>query len=394
MAEERANAESADVAAVADVANVADVDRVLVGRVAARVKGGLEVETLEGLAFCSLRQADDRGGETASALIGAERDFAVIGQRPDGVLLLSRRRLLDRERRDRLAEAGDRLTEGARVRTRVVRLSEHGVTVVLLEGPDAGLEGHVRREELAHGRPPRPSDVLRVGEEIEAQVRRFDATTGALALSRRAVLPEPWREAERELRPGATIEGRLLRATEFGAFIEIRPGVEGLLHRDEVPDAAWPRLEEATAAGAMMCLLVVSIDAGRRRAELVPAPAGLEPGERFVWPALRRGDVLEAPVERSGRDGVWLWLGPGRHGFIDRRELGRDEVPEAFPLGTLLRVEVVLLERGGRLAQLSRRKAQRRDERDAVNDWRRRNAPVALNTLGALLEKARAERRG
>ena len=143
-----------------------------------------------------------------------------------------------------------------------------------------------------------------------------------------------------------------------------------------------------------MCLLVVSIDAGRRRAELIPAPAGLEPGERFVWPALRRGDVLEAPVERSGRDGVWLWLGPGRHGFIDRRELGRDEVPETFAVGTVLRVEVVSLERGGRLAQLSRRKAQRRDERDAVNDWRRQNAPVALNSLGALLEKARAERRG
>ncbi len=364
----------------------------LIGRISGRVKGGVEVETPNGPGFCSLRQTDERGGETASSLIGNQLEFAVLGRRPDGVLLLSRRRLLEQDRQQGLAEAATRFVPGARLRARVVRVSEHGAAVVVLGAPGEGLEGHIRREELAHGRVLRPGDLLYAGQEIEAEVRRFDPRSGSLSLSRKAVLPEPWKEAERELPRGCVVEGQLLRAAEFGVFIEIRAGVEGLLHREEVPEKAWEALAAATAAGATMLLLVFAIDSKRRRAELLPAPAGLEPGQRFVWPNLRRGDVIEAPVERIDREGLWIDLGPGRHGFVDRRELGSGEQPENFKPGQVLRLEIGMVERGGREVQLSRKRAVKRDERQVVDEWRRENGPAALNTLGALLEKARSER--
>ena len=164
------------------------------------------------------------------------------------------------------------------------------------------------------------------------------------------------------------------------------------MHREEVPEKAWEALAAATAAGATMLVLVFAIDSKRRRAELLPAPAGLKPGQRFVWPNLRRGDVIEAPVERIDREGLWIDLGPGRHGFVDGRELGSGEQPENFKPGQVLRLEIGMVERGGREVQLSRKRAVKRDERQVVDEWRRENGPAALNTLGALLEKARSER--
>jgi len=361
------------------------------GRVAGVVKGGFEVLLGEERAFCASSHISLKRIEDASVFLGQELDFHVLSPAAEGRRLsLSRRKILAEEQRARRAEVRDRLVAGAELTGRVVRLASFGAFVDL-----GGREGLVHVSEIAHGHVEDPAEQLYVGQEVRVRVLRIESGGKKISLSMKALAPDPWDELVRDLSPWSVVEGRLSRVAPFGAFLDLAPGVEGLLPVDELPRGALPHLEEAARTHRRMAVVVLEVDRRRRRVELAPAPPGRQPGEKVERVALRRGETATGRVTEVGPAGVFVRFGPGQIGLIAHAEMGTPRGSDHaadFPKGTEVTAEVLAVEAGGRRAHLSRKRTLRREERAEVERHMKTQAEERFPTLGDLLRQAREKR--
>jgi small subunit ribosomal protein S1 len=368
---------------------------VVAGRVVGLVKGGFEVDTPLGPGLCSSGQIGPGKLRDASSFLGKDLDFEILSAQ-EGRLRLSHRRVAEREANRHVRALRDKIRPGMRLRGRVVRLTEFGAFVDL-----GGVEGMVHVSEISHRRVEDPADELAVGQDVEVEVLRAPRgdTDGAsrprgggrISLSIKATLTDPWDEVEKRFPLWTVADGRIERVTEFGAFVEIAPGVEGLLHDQELPRGALARLAELVGDVRSLACLVVEVDRKRRRVGLAPAPAGLEAGARIEPLRLRNGQVVEGPVESVEPGAVLVRLGPGQLGVIPNAEMGTERGTDhrtAFPPGTRIEAEVTRVEAGGRRARISRKRAQRKAERAEIERYARTHSDVGLSTLGDLLKQA------
>lgn len=378
------------------------VPQLVRGRIAGLVKGGFEVDTPDGPGFCSLAQVDARRVTDASSFLNREMEFAITGRdEASGRLKLSRRKLIERESRERALELRRQIVPNAVLKGRIARLTEFGAFVDL-----GGVEGMVHVSEVSHRRVERPTEVLEVGQEVSVRVLRAGRpqsgrgkgrSTGRIALSIKGAQEDPWKRAAERFLPWHVADGRIVRVAEFGAFVELAPGVEGLLHTSELPKGALAKLEEASKDGALMAVLVLEVDAGRRRISLGAAPGGLAAGERVEPLALKVGKNVVGRVEEIQPGAVLVRLGPGQSGVIPNPEMGTPRGTDhkaEFPVGTEIEAEVLRVESDGRRARLSRKRAQRREEREEIARHAQRQSIPSLSTLGDLLQRARGEKEG
>ena len=371
------------------------------------VKGGFEVETPQGPGFCSLSQIDARRVTDASSYLNQELEFVVSGQDEEtGRLRLSRRKVVEREEKDRLGELRASIVPGAVLSGRVARLTDFGAFVDL-----GGIEGMVHVSEISHRRIERPAEVLGVGQEVQVRVlraakgagkgasadgkkgeRRGKRRSGRVALSIKGAEADPWSDAAEKFQPWQVADGRIVRVAEFGAFVELAPGIEGLLHESELPKGALSKLEEASQGGGVLAVLVLEVDRKRRRIALAPAPGSLAAGEHVEPVPLKPGQILAARVEEVQAGAVVVRIGPGQLGIIPNPEMGTPRGTDHkadFPAGTELEAEVLRVESGGRRARLSLKRAQRRQERAEVARYAKSQSVESLSTLGDLLDRAR-----
>jgi small subunit ribosomal protein S1 len=246
------------------------------GTVTAVIKGGVEVTVSGVRAFCPISQLDDRYVADAAGFVGQRLSFRITRLeegRGKGInLVLSRRSLLEEEKAVRAAEARATLAPGKVVRGTVTSLASYGAFVDL-----GGIEGLLHVSQLGHARVEHPQEVLAVGQEVEVQV--LDIKTDAkgeerISLSRRALLRDPWLDEVSRLQPGTRRRGRVARLETFGAFVELAPGVDGLLHVSELGGGKpirHPR--EAVKVGEMLDVAVKAIEPDRRRISLTLAAA-------------------------------------------------------------------------------------------------------------------------
>ncbi|HVS04474.1 MAG TPA: S1 RNA-binding domain-containing protein [Thermoanaerobaculia bacterium] len=247
------------------------------GSVQAVVKGGVEV-TVSGIrAFCPISQLDLRYVEEPAAWVGQRLQFRILryeegrGRGPN--IVLSRRALLEEEARRRAAETRAQLAVGKVVRGTVTSLTGYGAFVDL-----GGLEGLLHVSEMGYGRVEHPQDVLAAGQEIEVEVvaiepPREEGGQERISLSRRSLLADPWEGAAARLAPGSRHPGRVVRLESFGAFVELAPGVEGLLHVSEMGgDQPVRHPREAVRPGDELEVTVLTVDRERRRISLSLAP--------------------------------------------------------------------------------------------------------------------------
>lgn len=258
------------------------------GTVQAVVKGGVEV-TVSGLrAFCPISQLDARYVEDAAAFVGQRLTFRINrfeegrGRAPN--IVLSRRALLEEEARQRAAEARALLEVGKVVRGTVTSLTSYGAFVDL-----GGIEGLLHVSEIGHGRVEHPQDVLAVGQQLEVEVTRIeppkgDKTQERISLSRRALLADPWEQEVGRFTPGTRHPGKVVRLETFGAFVELAPGVEGLLHVSELGGEQRLRHpREAVQPGDQLELTVTAVDRERRRISLSLAPPDAGAAGETEW---------------------------------------------------------------------------------------------------------------
>jgi small subunit ribosomal protein S1 len=325
------------------------------GKVAGVIKGGYEV-TVGGLrAFCPFSQMELRRVESEQEYVGRVLAFRVTRYAEGGRnLVLSRRALLEEEAAKAAVETRKKIVQDAVLPGIVVSLADFGAFVDL-----GGVQGLVPMSELSHARVERAGDRLRVGEAVTVKVVRIDEAKGKITLSLKALEGDPWIAVPATLRERQVVRGRAVRAAEFGVFVELLPGVDGLLHASEIPRHRAGALREAVAATAEIAVMIIAIDAAKRRIALALAPEGAAVGDQMAS-TVAVGAVLTGMVERVEPFGVFVRLGPGQTGLVPTAELGtaRGADPRrTFPAGSEMKVLVLGIEEGGRRIRLSREKA-------------------------------------
>lgn len=254
------------------------------GIVQAVIKGGVEV-TVHGVrAFCPISQLDARYVEDATVFVGQRLSFRISrfeegrGRGPN--VVLSRRALIEEQLAVKAEEARANLEVGKVVRGKVTSLASYGAFVDL-----GGIEGLLHVSELGFGRIAHPQEVLTVGQEIEVEIQKIEAPRAAtpggpdaarrrpqerISLTRRSLMTDPWQDDAARIEVGSRHTGRVARLESFGAFVELRPGVDGLLHLSEMASGkrAVSHPREVVRVGQTVEVRVLSIDAERRRLSL------------------------------------------------------------------------------------------------------------------------------
>ncbi|HSK77800.1 MAG TPA: S1 RNA-binding domain-containing protein [Thermoanaerobaculia bacterium] len=247
----------------------------LEGTVTGLNKGGAEVQVYGMRAFCPLSQLDLRYVADPQQYVGQKLTFKVArleegnrgGRGPN--IVLSRRALLEEEQQTRATETREKLQIGAILKGKVTSLTTYGAFIDL-----GGIEGMLHVSEIGHARTSHPQDVLSIGEEVEVQVIKIEKGKDEkrperISLSRRSLERDPWRDAAERFTEGTVVTGRVMRLETFGAFVEIAPGVEGLVHISEM--GAGRRLNHARDAvqlGQDVPVKVLGVDTAKRRISL------------------------------------------------------------------------------------------------------------------------------
>ena len=359
------------------------------GKVAAVIKGGYEV-TVAGLrAFCPFSQMDLRRVDSADDFVGRVLEFRITKYSEGGRnLVLSRRQILEEQAARAAEETRKKIVPGAELTGTVTSLPDFGAFIDL-----GGVQGLVPVSEISHSRVGRPSDRLRIGDPVTVKVLRVDDDKGKISLSLKALEGDPWVAMSGQLRERQVVRGRAVRATDFGVFVELLPGIDGLLHVSEIPRHRQSELREAAASNAEVVVMIVGIDRDKRRVALALAPEDAAPGAQVASDVVV-GAVLTGTVERVENFGVFVRLGPGQTGLVPNAELGTTRGADhrkMFPLGRELPVLVLAVEEGGRRIRLSHSGALAKAEQAEMQAYRR-DAPKSGGfgmTLGDAFNRAR-----
>ena len=281
------------------------------GRVIERIKGGLAVQ-LGVQAFLPASQADIKPHPDLEELIGKEIACKVIKlDRNRNNVVVSRRKLLEEENERIKQETLEKLVEGAILKGRVKNLTDYGAFVDV-----GGMDGLVHLTDLSWTRAAHPSEVVEVGQEIEAKVLKFDKEKGRISLGLKQLTPDPWEEVVSRYHPGDHITGRVVSLTDYGAFVELEPGVEGLIHISEM---SWSkRLKHPSKIlkpGDQAEVTVLDVNPGQRRISLSLKQALPDP-----WAGLSErmgpGTVVQGRVRHFTEFGAFVEVEEGVDGLI------------------------------------------------------------------------------
>ena len=244
------------------------------GKITSTNKGGFTVD-LGGLrGFCPFSQMDLRRIEDPQPLVGTSRSFRILEISPDGRnIVLSRRALLQQERDEQAKTVRAALAPGAVLTGKVSRLMPYGAFIDL-----GGLEGLVHISQISHQRLSDPSELLQEGQEVKVQVVEVQnpgqGRRERISLSMKSLAEDPWPAQAAAITIGEDRLGKVTRLTDFGAFIMLAPGVEGLAHISELSDRRLLHPREVVSEGDELTVRIIDVDLNRRRISLSRRQAG------------------------------------------------------------------------------------------------------------------------
>jgi small subunit ribosomal protein S1 len=236
------------------------------GTVTEVIKGGIAVDVAGVRGFCPASQIDVRFVDDLAVYVGQRLTFRITRYEPRN-LVLSRRVLLEEDNAKRAAETRKKLEPGAVLRGKVVGFKPFGAFIDL-----GGIEGMLHISELGYARVEKPEDMLSLGQEVDVAVLKIepaakgDKVSERISLSLKALASDPWRETAAGLVEGTRVRGKITRLSQFGAFVELAPGVEGLVHISEL--GAGRRInhpKEVVSVGQEVEAVVLTVDHERRR---------------------------------------------------------------------------------------------------------------------------------
>lgn len=336
------------------------------GKITGRNKGGYDVSIAGVRAFCPMSQIELGFPRNVDSYLGKTFRFRIVEISDDlQTMVVSRAAVLKEEREHAADAAWARVVPGAEIEGVVKSIRDFGVFVDL-----GGVDGMVHISELSHRVGVRPTQIVKIGDRVKAKVIEADREKGRIALSMKALEPDPWAEVAARFPAGATFEGTVARKTEFGLFVELMPGVDGLIHVSQLPPGV--KLDDPSlAAGATVRGWVRECDLDRRRLsltlrEMATSDPWADVTERYPIEAM-----VEGTVERTANFGVFVQLEPGVTALIPASETdlprGAD-LAASFAPGSRVSATVLSVDPARKRISLSVKKAK---EGKAVREFRK-----------------------
>lgn len=331
---------------------------VISGLVKEQVKGGLRVEVAEGvMAFMPASKSGVREMGDLPSLIGHRIECRIVKfdisdeRRPD--ILVDRRQVLEEQAAAAKQALFDSLREGDVVQGKVRSLTDFGAFLEIAPGVDGLL--HVG--DLSWQRVDKPSSVLTVGQQLEVKVLKLSRDNRKVSLGRKQLTPDPWTVAAEQFQQGQRVRGKVVRLADFGAFVELASGVDGLIHLSEM---SWTKrvrkASDVLQIGEEVEAVVLEVKPGDKRISLGLKQALGNPWDD-VETKFRKGTVVEAPVVSLADFGAFVDLGNGMQGMIHVGDITRERrvqhPKEVLEVGKAVRAEVVEVDREKRRIRLS-----------------------------------------
>ena len=259
------------------------------------VKGGLVVDAgVRG--FVPASMVSDHFVEDLNQFKGQELELKIVEIEPsDNRLILSRKELVQAEREAKRQAVVEKLVAGDVVEGKVARLTNFGAFIDL-----GGVDGLVHVSEISYERVNKPADALKVGQEVKVKVLSIDAEKGRISLSIKQTLPEPWEQVPEQVAEGDVLEGTVKRLTSFGAFVEVLPGVEGLVHISQISHKHIATPNEVLTSGEKVQVKVLSVDAADHRLALSIKALQEKPAVEKKEAAPKKEEKVEIPEEDTG----------------------------------------------------------------------------------------------
>jgi small subunit ribosomal protein S1 len=367
------------------------------GRVEAAIKGGYEVRLARERAFCPLSQIDIVRTADPAVHIGKTYAFRIIEYKDGGKsIVVSRRRHLEEEQQASADAVRKSIVPGAVLPGRVVSVPDFGAFVDL----GGGIQGLLHVSDMSWSRAASPGAVVAAGDQITVKVLRVDEGTGKISLGLKQLQDDPWSTVATTYQVGQVRAGRVTRVAEFGVFVELAPGIEGLAHASTFPPTggrgSWA---QSVPVGATAAFEILSVDLAQKRigVALVEEGSSRAAGATASQDALAPGTIVTGKVERHERFGVFVFLSPGRTGLMPFSETGleRDaDLAKAFPIGSEVEVAVLEADASGRRIRLSRKKVAQQREQAELREYAARPDAAPTTPLGSMADKLRDALKG
>ncbi len=311
------------------------------GQIVGRVKGGFTVDLGGVNAFLPGSQVDIRPIRDIGPLMGQAQPFAVLKMdRPRGNIVVSRRAVLEESRAEQRAEIVGNMAEGERRRGVVKNITDYGAFVDL-----GGIDGLLHVTDMSWKRVSHPSQVVEVGQEVEVQIIKINPETQRISLGMKQLMADPWDGVAAKYPIGAKLKGRVTNITDYGAFVELEDGVEGLIH---VSEMSWTKKNvhpgKIIATSQEVDVMVLDVDSDKRRISL-----GLKQVMNNPWEAFTAehpvGTDVEGEVRGITEFGMFVGLGPDLDGMVHINDIDwntpGEEAIKAYNKGDTVKARVL-----------------------------------------------------
>ena len=311
------------------------------GIIFGKVKGGFTVDLSGATAFLPGSQVDIRPVRDLGPLMGSPQPFQILKiDRRRGNIVVSRRAVLEESRAEARTELVSNLQEGQVLQGVVKNITDYGAFVDL-----GGVDGLLHVTDIAWQRISHPSEALQIGETVEVQVIRFNADTQRISLGMKQLLSDPWENVEGKFPIGAKMEGRVTNITDYGAFVELEAGVEGLVH---VSEMSWTKKNvhpgKIVSTSQQVEVMVLDVDLSKRRISL-----GLKQCTGNPWEDLSAahpaGSEIEGEIRNITEFGLFVGLTEEIDGLVHLSDISWDVTGEAalegFNKGDMVKAKVL-----------------------------------------------------
>ncbi len=295
------------------------------GTIYGRVKGGFTVDLGGAMAFLPGSQVDIRPVRDVGPLMGSPQPFQILKMdRARGNIVVSRRAVLEETRAEQRSELIQGLKEGMILDGVVKNITDYGAFVDL-----GGVDGLLHVTDIAWKRINHPSEALQIGQQVRVQVIRFNSDTQRISLGMKQLEADPWEGVAVKYPPGARYSGRVTNITDYGAFVELEPGVEGLVH---VSEMSWTKKNvhpgKIVATSQEVDVMVLDVDSSKRRISL-----GLKQVQRNPWELFAEehkvGSTVEGEIRNITEFGLFIGISADVDGMVHMSDISWDEAGEA-----------------------------------------------------------------
>jgi small subunit ribosomal protein S1 len=362
------------------------------GKVEKAVKGGYDVRIARERAFCPLSQIDVVRTMDPAVHEGRTYAFRIIEYKDGGK---KRRRLKTQTSRRATASQCRRRAQVDRAWRGADRTRCVGTGVRRIRRPRGRHPGITSRIEMGWSRTINPNEIVAPGDQITVKVLRVDEATQKISLGMKQLLDDPWSKVAATYKVGDVRTGRVTRVADFGAFVELEPGIEGLAHSSTfAPTGRSGEWAKAVSVGSTGAFEILSVDTAQKRigVALVDEGSSRAASATNAPGALAPGAIVTGKVERHEKFGIFVFLSPGRTGLLPFAETGVDrdmDMRKAFPIGSDVEVVVLEIDPEARRIRLSKKAVAEQREKAELREYAAKTDSEPAASMGSLGDSLR-----